>query len=56
MRDLELPGRSPVHATNGMAATSHPLSTMTAIRVLQDGGNGGINASGSDKKLPMVSG
>jgi gamma-glutamyltranspeptidase/glutathione hydrolase len=39
MRNLELPGRSPVHATNGMAATSHPLSTMTAVKVLQDGGN-----------------
>ena len=39
MRNLELPGRSPVHATNGMAATSHPLSTTTAIKVLQDGGN-----------------
>ena len=39
MRNLELPGRSPVHATDGMAATSHPLSTMTAIKVLQDGGN-----------------
>ena len=39
MRNLELPGRSPVHAMNGMAATSHPLSTNTAIRVLQEGGN-----------------
>jgi len=39
MRNLDLPGRSPVHATNGMAATSHPLSTMTAIRILQEGGN-----------------
>ncbi len=39
MRNLELPGRSPVRALNGMAATSHPLSTMTAIKVLQEGGN-----------------
>jgi gamma-glutamyltranspeptidase/glutathione hydrolase len=39
MRNLELPGRSPVRALNGMAATSHPLATMTALRVLQDGGN-----------------
>jgi gamma-glutamyltranspeptidase/glutathione hydrolase len=39
MRNLELPGRSAVRALNGMAATSHPLATMTAIRVLQDGGN-----------------
>ncbi len=39
MRNLELPGRSPARALNGMAATSHPLATMTAVRVLQDGGN-----------------
>ena len=39
MRDLEHPGRSPVLSTNGMAATSHPLSTQAAVRVLQDGGN-----------------
>ena len=36
---LELPGRSPVHSTTGMAATSHPLATLTAINVLQGGGN-----------------
>ncbi|NMM43996.1 gamma-glutamyltransferase [Rhodospirillaceae bacterium KN72] len=39
MRDLELPGRSPVHATNGMAATSHALATQTAVQILQAGGN-----------------
>ena len=39
MRNLELPGRSPVHSIYGMAATSHTLSTMTAISVLQKGGN-----------------
>ncbi|NKB53216.1 MAG: hypothetical protein GKR97_13500 [Rhizobiaceae bacterium] len=39
MRDLELPGRSPVMATNGMAATSHPLSTQVAIDVIKAGGN-----------------
>ena len=39
MRNLDLPGRSPAHATNGMAATSNYLSTMTAVRVLQEGGN-----------------
>ncbi len=31
--------RSSVLATHGMAATSQPLATATAIRVLQDGGN-----------------
>ena len=39
MRDFELPGRSPVHGMNGMAATSHPLATLAAVNVLQDGGN-----------------
>ena len=39
MRNLQLPGRSPVHGTNGMAATSQPLSTITAIQILEKGGN-----------------
>ncbi|WP_419912058.1 gamma-glutamyltransferase [Hoeflea sp.] len=39
MRDLSRPGRSPVHSTKAMAATSHPLSTQTAIRIMQQGGN-----------------
>jgi len=39
MRDLHLPGRSPVHATRAMAATSHALSTQTAMDILRAGGN-----------------
>ena len=39
MRHLEYPGRSPVAAPNGMASTSHPLSTQVAVRILQEGGN-----------------
>ena len=39
MRDLEKPGRSPAHGMKGMAATSHTLSTQTAIDILRAGGN-----------------
>lgn len=39
MRNFQLAGRSPVHSTTGMAATSQPLATLTAINVLQGGGN-----------------
>jgi len=39
MRDFQLPGRSPVFATNGLCATSHPLAAATAVQIMQDGGN-----------------
>ncbi|MFQ5625314.1 MAG: gamma-glutamyltransferase, partial [Methyloligellaceae bacterium] len=39
MRNLELPGRSPVHATRAMASTSHTLATLAAVDVLKSGGN-----------------
>ena len=39
MRNLNIPGRSNVLAQNGMAATSHPLSSLEAISILKKGGN-----------------
>jgi gamma-glutamyltranspeptidase/glutathione hydrolase len=38
MRDLHLAGRSPIYASDGAAATSHPLATQAAIECLKAGG------------------
>jgi gamma-glutamyltranspeptidase / glutathione hydrolase len=39
VRDFERPGRSEAFATGVMAATSHPLATLTALEVMRRGGN-----------------
>ena len=39
MRNFEKPTRSVAVSTKAMAATSHPYATLTAINILQAGGN-----------------
>jgi gamma-glutamyltranspeptidase / glutathione hydrolase len=38
-RDFHAPGRSAVYGTAGMAATSMPIATLTALEVLKKGGD-----------------
>ncbi|PPR47209.1 MAG: putative gamma-glutamyltransferase YwrD [Alphaproteobacteria bacterium MarineAlpha5_Bin9] len=39
MRNIQIPGRSNILSNKGIAATSHPLSTLEAISILKKGGN-----------------
>src|ERR1700722_6143020 len=54
MRNFHLAGRSTVHATNAMVATSHPLAALTAIEGLRAGGTAADAAVAGSALLEVI--